>query len=176
LDTLNGFINAALAPDSAGRRAFYSRPESVTGSYESRRFLAPAVKESGRELRAHTEFFEYHWAHLMQGNRIDDLWPTFRRMLLQPWWRVPAGLRLLWLVSWVLVGVGVWAFGWGPLSDIALTGDVVETALRTLLGAGLTAALVARLAAAAAVLAASIVAAARTRSAPAGTRAGLWAV
>jgi hypothetical protein len=143
LDTLNGFISAALAPDGTGRRAFYSRPESVTGSYESRRFLAaPAVDEDGRESRAHTEFFEYHWAHLMQGNRIDDLWPTFRRMLLQPWRRVPAGLRLLWLVSWVLVGVGVWAFGWGPLSDLTLTGNAVETVVRTLLGAGLTAALV----------------------------------
>jgi hypothetical protein len=43
LDTLRGFIDTALEPDEHGNRRYYSRPESVTGSYESRRFLAPRV-------------------------------------------------------------------------------------------------------------------------------------
>ncbi len=65
LTTLTGFIDTALVPDRDGGRTYYSRPESVTGSYESRRFLAPPLVEDGQERRAHTEFFEYHWSHLM---------------------------------------------------------------------------------------------------------------
>ena len=41
LSTLTGFIDTALEPDRDGKRVYYSRPESVTGSFESRRFLAP---------------------------------------------------------------------------------------------------------------------------------------
>ena len=90
LDTLSGFIDTALAPDANGQRRYFSRPESVTGSFESRRFLAPRSTVNEVEQHAQTDFFEYHWADKMQGNRLDDLWPTFRRILLQPPQRVPA--------------------------------------------------------------------------------------
>lgn len=116
LDTLTRFVDVALAPGPTGRRRFYSRPESITGSLESRRFLAPGV-DDGMKSRPQTEFFEYHWSDKMQGNRLDDLWPTFRRMVLCSPLRVPIGLRGIWLITWVLVlGLG-WAVGWGPLSD-----------------------------------------------------------
>lgn len=63
LSTLTRFIDTALAPDESGARTYYSRPESTTGSFESRRFLAPA-RPDAREptLNAQTDFFEYHWA------------------------------------------------------------------------------------------------------------------
>lgn len=113
LDALTGFVRAGLPPDVTGQRRFLSRPDIVTDSYESRRFLAPATED-----RPQTEFFEYHWAHLMQGNRLADLWPTFRRLLLKPPWLVPRGLRGVWLLFWALVGVGAWALWVGPLSDL----------------------------------------------------------
>ena len=63
----------------------------MTGSFESRRFLAPRRPPYGApEDHAQTDVFEYHWADKMQGNRLDDLWPTFRRILLQP---IEAGAR-----------------------------------------------------------------------------------
>lgn len=94
LAALNGFINAGLPPDKTkvtGQRHYYSCPDIVTSSFESRRYLAPAA-----DGRPQTEFFEYHWAHLMQGNLLTDLMPTFRRLLLRRLRTVALGLRGIW--------------------------------------------------------------------------------
>lgn len=143
-DTLNGFIDAGLPPVADTHR-FYSRPDGVTDSYESRRYLAPRQPEHGAEpeLYAQTEFFEYHWAYLMQGNRLGDLWLTIRRFLSLRIGFVPAGLRIVWVGAWLLIALGIWAFIWGPLSDLDLAeGSIVELALQALLGGGLAAVLV----------------------------------
>ena len=128
----------------AGERIYFSRPESVTGSFESRRFLAPRrAADSGAELHAQTDFFEYHWADKMQGNRIDDLWPTFRRVLLQIPKRVPAGLRGVWVIAWLLIIAAVWAVLFGPLEGKVLgEADPVGAAIGALVSGGLTAALI----------------------------------
>ncbi|HEX6474849.1 MAG TPA: hypothetical protein VF114_07155 [Candidatus Limnocylindria bacterium] len=139
LETLNEFIGAALAADDGGKRLFYSRPDQVVDSYESRRYLAPAAHDSTGEIRAQTEFFEYHWAHLMQGNRLDDLWPAFRRMLLSPPWFVPAGLRVLWALFWAAVIAGVLLFiQVGPRFD-ALAGLTIADVVRGIVGGGIVA-------------------------------------
>lgn len=141
LTTLTGFIDTALVPDRDGGRTYYSRPESVTGSYESRRFLAPPLVEDGQERRAHTEFFEYHWSHLMQGNRLDDLWPTFRRMLLQWPTRVPRGLKVVWLLAWGLILFAAWAAVWGPWRGRILgQEDVLAAVVGALVSGGVAAA------------------------------------
>lgn len=101
-DTLRGFIDAAL-PRVGGMADYFSRQDTVTDSYEARRYLSPR-----RDERPQTEFFEYHWAHLMQGNRLDDLWPTFRRILLLWPWRVPNGLFWVWLGAWAAIGWVAW--------------------------------------------------------------------
>ncbi|WP_406270820.1 hypothetical protein OHT93_19565 [Streptomyces sp. NBC_00191] len=102
LDALTGFVRAGLPPSSEGEEHFFSHPDIVTDSFESRRFVARAT-----DTRPQTEFFEYHWAHLMQGNRLGDLWPTIRRLLLKRPREVPEGLRGLWLVFWALIGLCV---------------------------------------------------------------------
>lgn len=140
LETLSEFIGAALVADGSGNKLFYSRPDQVVDSYESRRYLAPALHGRMGEVRAQTEFFEYHWAHLMQDNRLDDLWPAFRRMMLTLPTRVPAGLLVVWAIFWVLVLVSLGLFlAVGPdlsfeLSEISL-GDV----LKAIVGGGLSA-------------------------------------
>jgi hypothetical protein len=128
LETLTRFVDAALAPDAQGERHFYSRPESVTGSFESRRFLVPRVNDKV-VTRPQTEFFEYHWSDRMQGNRLDDLWPTFRRMLLCRPSRVPSGLRFVWVIAWLLILTIGWAVGWGPLSGVWREEDNFLTSL-----------------------------------------------
>lgn len=141
-DTLNGFINAGLALDGpVSRRFYYSRPDTVSDSFEARRFLSPRSGE-----RPQTEFFEYHWAHLMQGNRLDDLWPTFRRMLLTDPRRVPSGLLLVWVLFWLLIVGAAWATIWGPLSGLPIIADGPAVVLQALVGAGATAALLSYLA------------------------------
>ncbi|MFD3722849.1 hypothetical protein [Streptomyces sp. NPDC058674] len=111
LDALTGFVRSGLPPDESGHRRYVSRPDIVTGKYESRRFVAPAAGN-----RPQTEFFEYHWAHLMQGNRLADMGPTFRRLLVRLPWRLPAGLRGVWLLFWGLVLTFAWVITFGPLS------------------------------------------------------------
>lgn len=124
LETLDTFVNAALKPGVSGRRHFYSRPDLITDSYESRVYLAPASEGSSGRGRPQTEFFEYHWAHLMQDNRLADLWPTFRRMMLQRPRRVPAGLRIVWTLFWVLIVVSASLLVWAVAAlsrDIAIS-------------------------------------------------------
>ncbi|MEM7043843.1 MAG: hypothetical protein AAF543_13620 [Pseudomonadota bacterium] len=134
LEMLNRFIKAALPGANVNPRdddapVFYSRPEEVTHSYESRRYLAP-----GTEQYDQTEFFEYHWAHLMQGNQLSDLWTTFRRMLFQPPWTVPKGMRGIWCIFWVLI-IAAFFYFWSL--DIEFGVVPWEDVVRTLAGTGL---------------------------------------
>jgi hypothetical protein len=138
LDTLRRFIDAALPKNRDGADGFYSRPDRVTDSYESRRFLAREYSEDGKERNAQTEFYEYHWAHHMQGNRLDDMWPTVRRILLQAPWMVPSGLRVIWGLFWAVILVAIWAFTVGPLSGVG-PDDLWVDGLLALLGGGLVA-------------------------------------
>lgn len=137
LDTINTFIEAGLAPDKDGERLFHSRPDIVTESYDSRRYLAPRrTTDAGGELNAQTEFFEYHWSYQMQGNRIDDMVPTLKRMLLQPPWRVPSGLRVVWALFWILliyVAVALWSGSFA----VDLRDFTTERLIRTIVGTGL---------------------------------------
>lgn len=135
LDTLNRFIEAALAERPDGQPTYYSQPDRVTDSFESRRYLARRATAGGVELHAQTEFYEYHWAHLMQGNRIGDLAPVARRVLFRWVTRVPAGLRAAWVVLWTVAVAAVWAFWKGPLTGVRPDGGL-EAVLTAALGTG----------------------------------------
>lgn len=135
LDTLCRFIDAALpvsgSAKGAEEPAYYSRPAAHTDSYEQRRFLAPANGDF-----AQTEYFEYHWAHLMQGNRLSDIWTTFRRMMLQSPASVPAGLRGIWIIFWVIIlAVALLFYN----ADIEVNNLDVNAAVQALVGSGLVA-------------------------------------
>ncbi len=109
LDTLYNFVDTGLEPNKQGKRLYYSRPETVTGSFEERRLLAPVAVLTGGKKRPQTEFFEYHWSYKMQGNKLSDLWPLLRRTVLQWPTRVPSGLRGAWWLVWAIaLGVGLW--------------------------------------------------------------------
>jgi hypothetical protein len=142
-DALHGFINVGLPGDGQGGRTYFSRPDTITDSFEARRLLAPTDGS-----RPQTEFFEYHWAHLMQGNRLDDLWPTFRRLLLTSPSKVPSGLRVVWSFFWLLIlGMGA-ALAWVPLSGLSLTdAEVAEAAVMGVAGSAAMAALLSYLSA-----------------------------
>ena len=140
LESLNEFIGAALAADARGNRTFYSRPDKVTASFESRRYLAPRAFGADGELRAQTEFFEYHWAHLMQGNRLDDLWPAFRHVLFAPPWYVPRGLRVVWALFWaLLIAATVFFFAVRPDLRWDMTSLTVPDVIKAIVGGGLSA-------------------------------------
>jgi hypothetical protein len=95
----------------------------------------------GVEKHAQTDFFEYHWADKTQGNRLDDLWPTFRRILLQPPSRVPAGLRVVWVVAWLAIAAAAWACIWGPWRDaLSGDGDLISRLVSAVIAGGVAAA------------------------------------
>ena len=73
---------------------------------------------------------------MMQGNQLGDLWTTFRRILLQLPWRVPSGLRVVWLLFWVLIGFVVWYFTKSGVSFSEISADNVIAAI---VGGGTTA-------------------------------------
>lgn len=102
LETLNRFVRTALAP-LGGKRIYYSRPARLTGSYEARRHLAIRRGPRDSPAQGQTEIFEYHWSYLLTGNILGDLLPTTARLLLRPPWRVPAALRGLWTIVWLLL-------------------------------------------------------------------------
>lgn len=136
--TLHRFIRAALVPRTDGKDYYYSEPDRVNDSFESRLYRAirePTIGEP--EVHAQTDFYEYHWAHLMQGNRLGDLGPMFRRMLLRFPWKVPLGLRAAWGVFWGLIGFLIWAFAAGPLHHTPLGDDPATTVVQAILGTGI---------------------------------------
>ncbi|MCP4184156.1 MAG: alpha/beta hydrolase [Hyphomicrobiales bacterium] len=115
LDMLNRFIDAAipgttaLDPDN-DLPVYYSRPTLYSDSYESRSYLA---RQTSDYLQ--TEFYEYHWSHMMQGNKISDIWDTFQRILFTPVWRVPNGLRVVWVAFWALIFWILWLIAGGKI-------------------------------------------------------------
>ncbi|QJW36747.1 hypothetical protein [Cellulosimicrobium protaetiae] len=88
-----------------------SRPDVASGTYDGRYTIFPAPDRDpgangSADARVQTDVYEYHWSHLMQGNRLDDLWPTVRRVLFPvsgTWWRA---LALLLLAA--VAGAVVW--------------------------------------------------------------------
>jgi hypothetical protein len=143
LDTLNEFINAGLAPDEKGKRVYHSRPDKVTDSYEARRYLAEPRHANGKELRAQTEFFEYHWAHLMKGNQLADLWPTFRRILFSSPANVPPGLWVIWAIAWgLIIAAAIVLLGAWRRGGLDLTGIGLDDLIRAIAGGGIAALIV----------------------------------
>ncbi|MFT4744252.1 MAG: hypothetical protein ACI9AD_000091 [Nitriliruptoraceae bacterium] len=103
LDTLDRLAHAVLSEYDEDHRQYLSRPTLIGDSYEARRYIIPGIYDDPVHARPQTDLFEYHWSPLMTGNRLDDLIGTLRRILLQWPWRVPAGIRALWLVMWALI-------------------------------------------------------------------------
>lgn len=152
LDTLNDFIAAGIRPVPGLRldEQYYSRPDEVTDSYEARRYLAPrqprpppppvpAPAPHEPEIYAQTEFFEYHWAHLMQGNRLADLVPAMLRLLLRRPSTVPEGLQVVWWAIWIAIAVAIWFLTLGPGNQFEFTDSLFEDIVRLVAGTGLVA-------------------------------------
>ena len=87
---------------------FHSRPTRIDGAFEARMHVVrrsePDADGRRRPFDAQTDIFEYHWAHHMQGNRLDDLWPTVRRMMFPVTGVVQTGFALL-LLGLVMLGI-----------------------------------------------------------------------
>lgn len=76
MDTLRGFVEAMIPTDTPGGTPFYwSKPDRLSRNFDLR-----VLKSSGRTS---TDFYEYYWAHKMQGTKVGHLlgwlWDIFKR-------------------------------------------------------------------------------------------------
>lgn len=98
METLRGFVQAVWATDNSAHNphlpqpnAMWSKPDHMSGDFELRRLTTPENREGQR-----TDFFEFYWAHLMQGTEVAHLLAWARILLLRSPSRVPKQLRGLW--------------------------------------------------------------------------------
>lgn len=102
METLRSFVQAVWSSDSSLHRnhaqgaSIWSKPYALSQDFELRR-LTTAENKAGLK----TDFFEFYWAHLMQGTKIKHVVSWARSVL----WRAPASvpkpLRLLYWVLWL---------------------------------------------------------------------------
>ena len=102
MDSLRGFVRAVWTLDTDIHHPYaghdvWSKPDSVSKSFELRRLTTP---QNVKEIR--TDFFEFYWAHLMQGTTFGHVFGWARRLLLRNPGTVPVHLRLAY---WVVVGL-----------------------------------------------------------------------
>ncbi|MDN5485278.1 MAG: hypothetical protein L0G18_16680, partial [Pseudomonas sp.] len=119
MDTLRGFVEAMIPTDTPdGTPLYWSKPDRLSRNFDLR-----VLKASGRTS---TDFYEYYWAHKMQGTKFGHLlgwlWDIFKR----PRRDIPEAIVPIWrstrwtvLVLLLLVASGTLATAWGqlPLSD-----------------------------------------------------------
>ncbi len=113
MTTLRGFVEAVWTNDpklkKRGKPRIWSKRDPISGSHELRRITTTKDRDGVR-----TDFFEFYWAHLVEGTRLSNVLWWFSRLFLRPPHRVPHAVRALWLVGIVggvllLATLVVWA-------------------------------------------------------------------
>ena len=113
METLRGFVDAAWRfdddlsePWSEGET--YSKPERITGNFELRRITTRYWKHVPGETDPprRVDFFEFYWAHLMQGNTLASVTAWLVRLLVSKPSRVPRRLLGGWIAGLLLLIAG----------------------------------------------------------------------
>lgn len=107
METLWGLVAALWTKDPAvqettpgllASKEIWSKPESITGSYELRRVTTDFAKlEGGKAKRV--DFFEFYWANLMTGNTVKSVWGWLFGLLFRLPSSVPRPLFGYWLIG-----------------------------------------------------------------------------
>lgn len=113
METLWGLVSALWTEDDAilgappkqfDAKAIWSKPESITGSYELRRITTDfAILEHGKPKRL--DFFEFYWANLMTGNTIKSVWGWLFGLLFRLPSSVPRPLLGFWVLGVMLYSI-----------------------------------------------------------------------
>lgn len=120
METLRGFVHAVWSDDPGivhpSRAGIFSKPDFVSGSFELRRIT---TRESSATPPKRMDFFEFYWAHHMQGHTTGIVISWAQRVFLRGRGDVPAELVGLWRFALILLAAAVLVFllwlapGWG---------------------------------------------------------------
>lgn len=146
MQTLNALVKAVWTTDAA--LVDPDKPDPNTGQPRqgNASWAKPDPRNSSTELRRittegdingnHTDFFEYYWAHMMQGTTWDHVTTWIRDLLFRdPRTQVPRRMLHAWVVLWgvALAIVGLWVWGlWSPWVETrpwVIVGAAVVTVL-----------------------------------------------
>ncbi|MEM8894179.1 MAG: hypothetical protein AAGC88_06360 [Bacteroidota bacterium] len=108
MEALQGFVkavwekeNATLSIHDNSRRTVWSKPDFTSGSFELRRLTTDYDKHCTR-----TDFFEFYWAHLMEGTRLRHVLSWAKRLLWRSPSQVPRPLTAAyWLLWFFIIGL-----------------------------------------------------------------------
>lgn len=107
MDTLREFVEAVWTNHSAIQNKFagsasWSKPDTVSESFELRRLT---TARNAKGIR--TDFFEFYWAHLMQGTTYGHLFAWVKSLLWRNPSTVPRHLRGVYLLLLLAVLVAI---------------------------------------------------------------------
>lgn len=138
--SLRSFVEAVLEPDASGKPRYWSKPDALSNSFELRRYHAPG---GGRPP---IDFYEYYWAHRMEGSALSHSVQWINKLLLRFPGSVPLALRNLWYLCWAIIAAIAlfifWIWDWAPggaiaviaAATLALSKAIANLALRNWLG------------------------------------------
>jgi len=124
MSTLRSFVAHVLPASEDNRSRLFSKPDSMSQTFELRRLTAELSRR-----RPATDFYEYYWAHHMEGTKLRHLWPWARAILLRSPTNVPKQLRALWLLSWLLACAAIALFLTGRIAPDAVDSKTSSAAL-----------------------------------------------
>lgn len=143
MQTLNSFVKSVWTTDS--NLIDPNRPDPNTGDARTGNvsWAKPDKRNSSTELRRitterddagnYSDFYEYYWAHLMQGTTWEHVQTWIKDLLLRnPRTQVPKRVfhawLLLWIISLAVIGVtlwGIWPKAEAPRPWIAWIGALL---------------------------------------------------
>ena len=123
METLNSFVEAVWTRDATLIDA--DKPDPTTGGPRTHNvsWAKPDQRNTSAELRRvtteadrngnYTDFYEYYWAHMMQGNTWEHVVTWIKDLLFRnPTTNVPKRVMhawiALWVVSLIVVGFTLW--------------------------------------------------------------------
>ncbi|SFQ99991.1 hypothetical protein [Poseidonocella sedimentorum] len=142
MQTLRSFVNAVWSSDMdlisteipdaetgespRQKNTVWSKPDPALESFELRRITTERTRNNWR-----ADFYEFYWAHLMQGTQWQHVFPwLFGLLWRNPMTRVPRPVRLAWVLLWIIVLLSAflaawvafpqfkeWVAGWLPVDD-----------------------------------------------------------
>jgi hypothetical protein len=123
MNTLRSFVDAILSRPLSSKYTprYWSKPDVFSGSFELRRLNAYL---GGRHPPI--DFYEFYWAHLMEGNSIGHALEWLNDLLMRRRSEVPLKLRNLWGLAWaILLAVVIGAVGLAIWQPIGLIGAII---------------------------------------------------